>query len=753
MKKNTGILRSGVSLAALLSVVLPMGAAQAQETFTVNGPTAVTNGGPLAIVDGDDTLIVTDTGTIEVVGDGVDGVDASGGGNTIINRGFISTNGLNARGISVFGGNNTVSVTENGEIETAGTDSHGIALTGNGNSALYDGLLISTSGDGALGIQASTGAGIVIETRSTNGAEIVTQGTGAYGIGVRFNSDNATVLNGASILTTGNSAHGIFVEAGSDNPVITNSGEITTNGNGAGIRNDGQNAVILNSGEITTSGLGAHGIWNEVADGSRIENSGFIELSGQTSNGLYSFNSNNVVLLNSGEILVTGFGGSGIQSFVGSNVSLINTGLIRAEGNAGEAILAVTAGSSVLNTGDIRTDPGINGIDVRGDDVFVRNTGRIFSGLAGELSFTSDGLNTHLRLDPGSIIVGELQFLAAGATLDVGLPNAALTWDLAPPDTILSDGRPQLVDGTTLYVFDPAHFAAMDQAAFSTLDQIGFALDQRLTGDWPEGRSLWATGNILSGGDTDAVSGMLGTTFALSADRHLGGFVGTQTLGYETAFSSSRIDSAVTFGGLTWGGRTGSVVFDTALSFGTIANDSTRRVANNTVLTGIEDATASPDSRFFGLSASIGTETRFGDRPVRPSLRLRYGWQQTDAFAETGSQADMIVGERVSQRVDLRARVDTDLAPVDTGLGPMAIGVYGGLDLGYTLADDVMATVAGLPVNFGTDPSGFDARGFVGAQATIATRNGASLSLSGEIGTGGDAGSDITMGLLYRLRF
>lgn len=514
MKKNTGILRSGVSLAALLSVVLPMGAAQAQETFTVNGATAVTNGGPLAIVDGDDTLIVTDTGTIEVVGDGVDGVDASGSGNTIINRGFISTNGLNARGISVFGGNNTVSVTENGEIETAGTDSYGIALTGNGNSALYDGLLISTSGDGALGIQASTGAGIVIETRSTNGAEIVTQGTNAYGIGVRFNSDNATVLNGASILTTGNSAHGIFVEAGSDNPVITNSGEITTIGNGAGIRNDGQNAVILNSGEITTSGLQSHGVWNEVADGTQIENSGFISISGQTANGLYSFNSNNVVLLNSGEILVTGFGGSGIQSFVGSNVSLINTGLIRAEGNADEAILADTAGSSVLNTGDIRTDPGINGIDVRGDDVFVRNTGRIFSGLAGELSFTSDGLNTHLRLDPGSIIVGELQFLAAGATLDVGLPNAAFTLT-GLPDTILSDGRPQLVDGTTLFVFDPAHFAVMDQAAFSTLDQIGFALDQRLTGGWPEGRSLWATGNILSGGDTDAVSGMLGTTFAL----------------------------------------------------------------------------------------------------------------------------------------------------------------------------------------------------------------------------------------------
>jgi hypothetical protein len=767
MKKNTGILRSGVSLAALLSVVLPMGAAQAQETFTVNGPTTETNGapplGPPVIVDGDDTLIVTDTGSIAVVGDGVDGVDASGSGNSIINRRFISTDGLNANGISVLGGNNTVSVTGNGQIETAGTDSHGIALTGNGNSALYDGLFISTSGDGALGIQGSTGAGIVIETRSTNGAEITTQGNGAHGIGIRFNSDNATVLNGANIFTTGTDAHGIFVSDDSEGAVITNTGNITTEigGGASGIRTEGANTIISNSGSITTSEAQSHGIYIFRAPGSQANNSGFISVSGDGSNGMYSFESDNIVLLNSGEILVTDLARTGMETLDGTiNNVMINSGLIRGEQVAGEAILVDSSDTRVLNSGEIRTDPGITGINVGGGavvtDVFVRNTGRIFSGIgAGDTAFGSGATttNTHLRLDPGSIIVGEINFTGAlNATLDVGLPNAAFTLT-GLPDTILSDGRPQLVDGTTLYVFDPAHFAAMDQAAFSTLDQIGFALDQRLTGDWPEGRSLWATGNILSGGDTDAVSGMLGTTFALSADRHLGGFVGTQTLGYETAFSSSRIDSAVTFGGLTWGGRTGSVVFDTALSFGTIANDSTRRVANNTVLTGIEDATASPDSRFFGLSATIGTETRFGDRPVRPSLRLRYGWQRTDAFAETGSQADMIVGARVSQRVDLRARVDTDLAPVDTGLGPMAIGVYGGLDLGYTLADDVMATVAGLPVNFGTDPSGFDARGFVGAQATIATRNGASLSLSGEIGTGGDAGSDITMGLLYRLRF
>ncbi|MBO6625015.1 MAG: autotransporter domain-containing protein [Roseicyclus sp.] len=700
---------------------------------------------------------VLNEGSIELSGAGVSrGIFVSGSGNTIDHTGTIAMTdptGTNSLGILVIGGDNIVSVTGNGEIWTAGANGRGISVSGIGNRVFFDGLVIQTTGDDASGIVGGGGSGIVIETGSTNGAEIVTQGTSAYGISIQFNADDATVLNGASIVTNGLGAHGIFVEAGSDNPVITNSGEITTNGNAAGIRNDGQNAVILNSGEITTNGLGAHGIWNEVADGSRVENSGVIELSGQTSNGLYSFNSNNVVLLNSGEILVTGATSSGMQTFLGSDATLINTGLIRAEGAADEAILASTVGASVLNSGEIRTAPGINGIDVRTDDVFVRNTGRIFSGLGGgEFSFTSNGSDTHLRLDPGSIIVGELQFLANGATLDVGLPNAALTWNLAPPDNILSDGSPQLVVGTTLYVFDPDHFAAMDQAALSALNQVGFALDQRQATGSAEGRSVWATGTIASADDTDTLSGMLGGTFALSADRRIGGFVGTQDTEYETPFSSSQIDSRATFGGLTWGGTTDYGFFETALSFGTVSSTSTRRVANNTVPTGIENAVSSPDSRFFSLSATFGTETRFNEIDLRPSLRLRYSWVQSDAFAETGSQADLTVEERSAQRLDLRAKVETDLAPRRTALGPMAVTLYGGLDLAYTDADDVRAVAAGQPVVFGTGQSGTSLQGFIGGHATIATRNGASLSLSGELAAGGTS-PELRLGMMYSMRF
>lgn len=677
---------------------------------------------------------VFSAGTITLGGTASRGIEVTGTGNTVTHTGTIDTTSFvpgadtDAIGILVIGTNNSVSATGNAEIITTGDNALGISVGLDGNAVLFDGLLISTAGNGAHGIVGGFGDGIVIQTGATNGAEIVTQGTDAHGIYLMATADMGTILNSANIFTNG--------------------------ARSAGIRNDGDNARITNSGEITTSGLDAHGVWNEAAAGSQIENSGFIEVSGQTAYGLYAADSSGAVLINSGEILATGDFGYGIMTFSGSNLSVINSGLIRAEGAAEGGIIAITDATTVLNSGEIRTDPGIVGIIALRDDVFVRNTGRIFSGLgAGDLSFSSDALNTHLRLDPGSIIVGEFEFIVGGATLDVGLPNAAMTWDAAAaPDIILSDGRPQLVVANTLYVFDPDHFAALDRSAFGTIDRIGFTLDQRRAAGGAEGRSVWATGTIASADDTDTLSGMLGGTFALSADRRIGGFVGTQDTEYETPFSSSQIDSRATFGGLTWGGTTDYGFFETALSFGTVSSTSTRRVANNTVPTGIENAVSSLDSRFFSLSATFGTETRFNEIDLRPSLRLRYSWVQSDAFAETGSQADLTVEERSAQRLDLRAKVETDLAPRRTALGPMAVTLYGGLDLAYTDADDVRAVAAGQPVVFGTGQSGTSLQGFIGGHATIATRNGASLSLSGELAAGGTS-PELRLGMMYSMRF
>ena len=109
-------------------------------------------------------------------------------------------------------------------------------------------------------------------------------------------------------------------------------------------------------------------------------------MSGDGSNGMFSFESDDIVLINSGEILVTGLARTGMETLDGAiNNVVINSGLIRGEQDTGEAILIDSSDTRVLNSGEIRTDPGITGINVGGGavvtDVFVRNTGRIFSGV------------------------------------------------------------------------------------------------------------------------------------------------------------------------------------------------------------------------------------------------------------------------------------------------------------------------------------------------------------------------------------
>lgn len=113
----------------------------------------------------------------------------------------------------------------------------------------------------------------------------------------------------------------------------------------------------------------------------------------------------------------------------------------------------------------------------------------------------------------------------------------------------------------------------------------------------------------------------------------------------------------------------------------------------------------------------------------------------------------MMVEERVSQRVDLRAKVETDLSPRQTALGDLGLALYGGLDLGTTFADDVTVMVAGQPIDFGTDPSGFSMQGFVGAHAVFDMSNGASLALPGELNAGGQSQNAVRLGAVYSMSF
>ena len=150
---------------------------------------------------------ILNEGDIEMSGAGVSrGINLSGSRNTIDHTGTITMSdptGSAAFGIFVLGSDNVVSVTGNGEISTTGQDGRGISVTGNGNRVVFDGWLIQTTGENSSGISGRTGSGIIIQTGSTNGAEIVTQGANAYGIAIQFNADDATVLNGRTFSPPG----------------------------------------------------------------------------------------------------------------------------------------------------------------------------------------------------------------------------------------------------------------------------------------------------------------------------------------------------------------------------------------------------------------------------------------------------------------------------------------------------------------------------------------------------------------------
>ena len=579
------------------------------------------------------------------------------------------------------------------------------------------------------------------------------------------------------------------------NGTVTNEGEIRTFGDfSTGIYHDAGIAQITNDGLIETVGAEANGI-AVASDGARVTNGGMISTEGADSGAIAIFG-DNAAISNSGTILTTGAGDANGMSLVGSGsitnsgritttspnswaiiadfgaVDIINSGLIAGSGgivtrhtdatilNSGAivlssdrtGILANGDQTDIVNTGVIRSTAAFaTGIFADGNNVTIRNSGQIFmeGGTAVEMDV---GLQT-LILDAGSIVVGDLVVNNGGfeSTVDVRLPNAALSFS-GLPEFFETDGRPSLLDGDTLHVFDPAHFAALDRATADVLEGVDLALSGPRQGHG-QGYEGWATGYV-TGNRSEASAGLVvGGTWHLSADRRVDAFLGTLDHGHESDFSTTEIDTRGLFAGLGYSGEVGRLSFRTAAFVGRADHDSIRRVADNTVSTGISEARAAFSSDVFGLSMTVATETEWRDMTLRPSVRLRYLRQDSDAFAESGSNSDLTVAARTSERLDLRAMLEMDLAPRQTALGQMDLSIFGGLDVVTTSGDRMSAEVVGLPISFAPQDRGTEVGAFIGAAADFTMGDGATLSLHGEIGSGIGDGVSGRLGASYVFRF
>lgn len=748
--------RTARRLAALLATSAIFGAANPvlAEDFIVDGVVNLQNGGNL--LDGDDSLTITGSGAISTIGvDAVSGTD----GIRIVNDGLVTADGIGADGVNLFTGTNAVvntgtietlggsastivvvgpdsTIENHGVLTTFAAGSEGVFLSGEGASLLNaEGGRITTLADQATAIFTSGNLSILnagqIRTfgafsggifhdggavRITNDGTIQTDGIEASGIAML--ADGVDVVNAGSIVTNGTDAAAIAA-IGAE-ATLTNSGTILTNGAGSadGIQLDGT-GTITNAGRITTLGPDS---WSILAEGgtAQVENSGLIAAGGQ--GGILS-RENDSVVLNSGSIVITSANGAGI--------------------------LAQGTGAQVTNTGVIRsTVPGGVGIFSSENFSTVRNAGQIF--MEGGTAIELDQAFQTMILDAGSIVVGDLVVAnGLGSTGDIRLPNAVLSFT-GLPEFFDTNGRPSLLDGNTLHVFDPAHFAALDRATAGALDGVDIALSQRPRGD---GYNGWASGYATAGGEDASAGAIVGGTWPLSADRRIDVFIGTLGSTHDGEISGAEIDTRGFLAGVAYEAEVGRLSFRTTAFVGRADHDSLRRVADNTVASGISDAQSAFSSAILGLSATVGTETAWRDTTLRPSLRLRYLLQDTDAFTESGSNSNMAVGARRSERVDLRAMLEMDLGPGQTALGPLDLTLFGGIDVARQSGDDVLAEVVGQPVAFAVDGGGTEVGGFIGARADVTMAQGGLLSLYGEIGGGSQDHVSGRLGASFVFRF
>jgi uncharacterized protein with beta-barrel porin domain len=557
--------------------------------------------------------------------------------------------------------------------------------------------------------------------------------------------DVGTIESGGAISTSGNL--GVF-STGLNN-AVNNNGTVTTLGSFAsGIVSGGDNASINNSGTITTSGGGAEGILSD-GSGATITNSGTITTSGESADGIYS-GGNGATITNSGTITSVGPFTYAILSG-GDNATITNSGTITASSGA-SGIYSVRPGAVITNSGTITTS-GV-GIISYGSDATIINRGTI---LGGSAAISVNRPNAIVNLLAGTAIQGGID-LRSDTTLNIGTGlNTALTLT-GVPTTINTAGQPRVLSGSTLAVVDPTGFAAADAFAFDFAGTIADTVDARMApsdsaamttgsipGDAvPSRRGFWITGlglysdrgasAPLDGFHYGAFGVMAGVDRSLSASTLAGIFGGITHGGIKTAAGSTQIDATGGFAGAYWSRDDGRTFAHLSVAAGGFLDDSSRIVANNLVTGGLETASASYGSFYVDPAVTFGLHRRMGDATVSPSLGLRYTGLYQQGYTESGSTADMAVGSRTAQQLDVRGEIRTDFAPQVSDAGVGRFDLSAGVDGLFSWSGNVDATLLATQIAFATHEPDAVARGFVGAGTTFTAANGLTFKADAEAG-------------------
>jgi hypothetical protein len=565
-------------------------------------------------------------------------------------------------------------------------------------TGLASNVNVINSGSNTNGIEAGAAFG---------NATVTNSGTNNRGIGATSNDiGNATVVN------SGSNTGGIGVVANLGNATVTNSG---SNPGGIDAVSTGGNAVVNNSGSNGT------GLFIETIGGNAVVNN-----SGSTG-------SVEIVPIGGGTTSVTN---SGVISAVGVQAAI--------EVVSGPTVLTDIVGGRVI--GAINLFPTNNTINfVGGNWLFTFNTLAGATINANGAPFAVSG-NTVAVIDRTSFALadraltdftGEVQQMlqgrfdgmkvgaGGGGSSALGFAGAPSTPGLANEATQAFSGIPSVAMS---YASDSRPLLGKAPAAAApyydtTIWASGFGGERKQNAD----------GVVLPATDI-AYGGALGVDRAFGPNLRLGAFAGGGASREDVELSVQSIDSTYAFGGgygrLDWV----SQYLDFSLYGGSISNSSTRGIANNTVASGFETATASYGGWFISPALTYGYRIPLSnDILMTPRVSVRYVGGALDGYSESGSEQDLSVGRRSINDLEERAELEfSTLKPVSWGgtvKSTIAVGAIGLERLGNQTIDTVLL---GQNLSFVTPGQASAVGGVVDAGIQYRPAGNVSLFISAE---------------------
>ena len=621
---------------------------------------------------------------------------------SVINNGTITTNGVFIPSIFLEG---LSTATNNGTITSSGSaplgmgSNHDTILTNNGT--------ITSTGDDGVGMLVYQNGTI------TNNGTVTVSGEDAYGILV---FDDAKITNKGTITVTGEDATGI---SGEEDNLIENFGTITMSGDGAeGIEVDDSGNTIRNFGTVTTNGTGADAIELD-GDNNVFENTGTLRTFGAQSEGVDA-NSNDQVT-NSGFIFTTGANSDGMDGE--DNNTILNTGTISTQGDGGHGLFFEASNN-------------------------FTNRGKISATGVGAKAIKLTGGNNHLKLGPGSVIIGELEFDQNSNTFEVenGL-NVLSTFSWFNPSSTNSNGAPQVTSGSQIAVLDISNFGAFDDHFFAQSAGVSRQLQGHLTSvreGTKDQAPFWVTssGNyqfILDQQPTVGVHNFGGTTLigrdaAISENQLASGYFGFGLNQISTQFDAqtSHLQTVMLGGAHAMQFETSSVNFAMLVGYSGVQH--TRRVANNEATNGLETGTANYGAFF--VAPEIAFDHRLSKNKDAASARaaLKYIGAFVDGFSETGASDNLIIDARRLHLLEAKFSLSKPFTIQSNG-DDIHAKIEAGFAARTAVGDTTMSgQLLGQNINF--DPMGNRTQGefFLGADAEFQTQNGFDLNASGQFG-------------------